>query len=150
MYTIDTTVTIGAPPVAVWHVLTDFARYGEWNPFIRAASGRAAVGETLELHIQPPGGRLTTHRPTVVAAEAGRRLAWVGAASPRRLLVAEHEFLLALRADASGRRTVLRHRERLTGLLVPFLGTTLRRTARGVEELNHALKERVERGASAA
>jgi hypothetical protein len=42
-------------------------------------------------------------------------------------------------------RTALRHRERFTGILVPFLRTTLRRTARGFAELNQALKERVER-----
>jgi hypothetical protein len=144
MHTIDTTVTIDAPPAAVWHVLTDFGRYGEWNPFIRAASGRAAVGETLELRIQPPGDRLTTHRPTVVAAEAGRRLAWVEAMSPRWLLATEHEFVLAPGPDGSGGRTVLRHCERFTGVLVPVLARTLRRTARGVHELNHALKEQVE------
>jgi hypothetical protein len=145
MHTIDTAVTIDATPAAVWHVLTDFDRYDEWNPFILRASGRVAVGETLELHIRPPGGRTSTHRPTVVAAEAGRRLTWVGAASPRWLLVAEHDFQLALDTTGTGVRTVLRHRERFTGILVPFLRTTLRRTARGFAELNQALKERVER-----
>jgi hypothetical protein len=51
-----------------------------------------------------------------------------------------HEFLL----EPVHGPTRLRHRERFTGLLVPFLTRTLRRTARGFEELNQALKQRAE------
>jgi hypothetical protein len=141
VHTIDTTVTIGAPPAAVWRVLTDFDRYAEWNPFVHGASGRAAVGETLVLQIRPPGDRSRTHQPTVVAADPDRRLAWVGRASPAWLLCAEHELLLEQPVHG---RTRLRHSERFTGLLVPFLARTLRRTALGFDELNRALKQRAE------
>ncbi len=38
---------IDAPVEAVWATLTDLAAYSDWNPFIVADEGRAAVGERL-------------------------------------------------------------------------------------------------------
>ena len=34
-----TMTEIEAPAERVWHILTDFARYPEWNPFIRCIEG---------------------------------------------------------------------------------------------------------------
>jgi len=44
MKIISWTTEIGAPPMAVWAVLTDLGRYPEWNPLFREASGEVAVG----------------------------------------------------------------------------------------------------------
>jgi hypothetical protein len=51
----------------VWQVLTDLAAYGEWNPFIRAASGDLALGGRLQVTISPPGGAPMTFKPVVTA-----------------------------------------------------------------------------------
>ncbi len=43
-----TEISITAPPDRVWHLLTDFASYPRWNPFIRCASGELKEGAQLE------------------------------------------------------------------------------------------------------
>ncbi|GAA4663069.1 SRPBCC domain-containing protein [Amycolatopsis dongchuanensis] len=138
MRILDTAITIGAPPEAIWAVLTDFARYEEWNPFIRRGEGEAVNGSTLTLDIEPPGELRRTHRPVVLAAEPGRRLVWLGRIPV--LLAGRHEFVL----EPDGAGTRLRQREEMRGLLVPFLRRVLDHTEDGFVAMNHALKRRVE------
>jgi uncharacterized membrane protein len=57
MKQLHTEVEIEAPAERVWELLTDFATYPEWNPFIRSISGQPAPGERLEVRIEPPSGR---------------------------------------------------------------------------------------------
>lgn len=125
-------------------MLTDFAAYAEWNPFIVRAAGEPVVGSTLTLDFQPPGGNRTTARPTVLAAEPGRLLRWRGTLPLPWLFAARHELAL----EPSGDGTVLRHREEFTGLLVPLVKRTLRRTETGFHEMNRALKHRAETGSA--
>ncbi len=40
MKVIHTEIEINAPAEAVWRVLTDFAAYPEWNPFVPPSGGR--------------------------------------------------------------------------------------------------------------
>jgi hypothetical protein len=69
---------IDAPAERVWAVVTDFAAYPEWNPFIRRISGELREGTRLEVRIEPPGGRALTFKPTVRVVEANRELRWLG------------------------------------------------------------------------
>lgn len=139
---IETTVDIAAPPERVWAVLTDFARYPEWNPFIPRIDGRPEVGARLTVRIVPPGGRPMTFRPYVLTAEPGRELRWRGRLFVPGLFDGEHAFrLMAL--NRGGVR--FRQEERFRGLLLPlFAGNGLERTRRGFEEMNAALKRRAE------
>ena len=140
MRTVDTTITIHAPPEKVWDVIVDFSSCHEWNPFIRAAAGNAVVGSTLTVEIQPSGEKAMTHQPTVTIVRANRHLQWLGKVSVPGVFAGRHEFLL----DAEGSSTRLRHREYFTGVAVLFLGKTLSRTEEGFHALNRALKERAE------
>ncbi|MEO3858263.1 SRPBCC domain-containing protein [Acrocarpospora sp. B8E8] len=140
MHTIDTGLIIKAAPAEVWAVIADFGSYAEWNPFILRAEGEAVEGSTLRLHIRPPGEKGMTHQPTVLIAEPARRLCWLGKVSVPGLFAARHEFIL----EPIDEGTRFRHREVFTGLLVPLLRRTLRRTETGFELLNQALKKRVE------
>jgi uncharacterized protein YndB with AHSA1/START domain len=44
-------IEINAPAERVWELLTDFASYPQWNPFIRTISGQPTKGERLEVRI---------------------------------------------------------------------------------------------------
>ena len=82
MRELTTSIEIDAAPQRVWDVLTDFASYGEWNPFIRSIVGKPDVGTRLRVRIEPPDGRGMTLEPTVRSADPARELSWLG-----RLLV---------------------------------------------------------------
>lgn len=134
-------IEIDAPPAAVWDVLADTDAYSEWNPFVRRLSGELREGATLEAHIAPPGGRAMTFKPTVLAAEPGRELRWLGRLLVPGVFDGDHRFLLEPLADG---RTRFVQSERFSGVLVRPLRKTLAKTALGFEEMNAALKQRVE------
>lgn len=53
---VHTEVVIPAPPKEVWAVLTDTARYHEWNPVMVQADGTHREGETVTYEIREPSG----------------------------------------------------------------------------------------------
>ena len=141
MREIETTVEIDAPPAAVWRVLTDFPTYGEWNPFIPTIAGNVQVGERLTVRLEPPGGKGMTIEPTVLAAEPERELRWKGRLVIPGLFDGEHTFRIE---PIDGQRSRFVHGERFTGILVGFVKGILGKTEAGFEQMNAALKQRVE------
>ena len=140
MRRIETAIDIAAPTRAVGMVLIDFAAYPDWNPFIRRLQGEPRIGARLEVTVQPPGHRAMTFKPTVVAAEPGRELRWLGRVLMPGLFDGEHGS--RLESVASGCR--FHHGETFSGLLVPLFASTLAATAEGFVAMNEALKRRVE------
>ncbi|MRH91131.1 SRPBCC domain-containing protein [Nocardia sp. SYP-A9097] len=140
MRSISTEIQIDAPPEQVWTVFSDFAAYGEWNPFIREAAGTLAVGERLNLKLYPVSGRPMTFTPRVLVAEPGRAVIWKGIVLVPGLFDGTHKFTLESRDG--GTRFV--QAEDFGGLLTPFLGSTITGTIKSFELLNAALKKRVE------
>lgn len=139
--TISTSIDIAAGPQAVWGVLSDFAAYGEWNPFMDRIEGRPEVGAVLAVHLSSGGGRGMTFKPTVLAATPGQELRWLGKLAFGGLFDGEHFFVLTPTADGG---THLVHGERFSGVLVSLLRGTQKNTHVGFEAFNRALKERVE------
>ncbi len=138
-----TEIHIDATPERVWQVLTDFAAYPQWNPFMTRASGTPTPGERLTIHMQPEGGRAMTFRPTVREAVPPHRLRWLGHLLLPGIFDGEHSFTIEP-LDGGGVRLV--QQEDFRGILVPLLATSLdRRTLPAFERMNQALKQRVER-----
>ena len=138
---IETSIGIAASRSRVWAILMDFARYPEWNPFIRSISGRPQLGESLKVVIQPLGPGPSTFRPRVIALEVERQFRWRGSLPVPGLFAGEHSF--ELHDDAGGTR--FNQAESFSGLLVPFVGGILAATELGFENMNRALKARAER-----
>jgi hypothetical protein len=116
-------IEIDAPPERVWAVVTDFAAYPDWNPFIRRISGELREGARLEVRIEPPGARATTFKPTVRAVERNRELRWLGRLLVPGIFDGEHSLLIEP---------------------VGFVKGMLAKTERGFEQMYAALKARVE------
>ncbi len=141
---LSTHVDIQATSGRVWEVLSDLAAYPEWNPFIPRIDGEIRPGGRLEVRIQPPGAKGMTFRPTVLKAEPNRELRWRGRLWLPGLFDGEHAF--TIEPNAAGRVRFIQS-ETFTGLLVPFFSGTLEATRRGFEDMNQALKRRVEQAA---
>jgi hypothetical protein len=142
MREIHTEIEIDAPAERVWRVLTDFAAYPEWNPFVRRGEGEVKVGARLHVFIQPSGGKGMSFRPRVRVADPGRELRWLGHLWVAGLFDGEHSFLIEPLGEG---RVRFIQRERFGGLLLPLLWKMLdRETRRGFEEMNRALKLRCE------
>ena len=71
-------IEIEASAETVWGVLTDFAAFPEWNPFMRSAAGELTQGEQIAVTMQPPGHRPSTFRPRLLSVDAGRSFRWRG------------------------------------------------------------------------
>jgi hypothetical protein len=138
---IGTEILIQAPPRRVWDVLTDFAAYPQWNPFIVSIEGRAEWGARLTLRIQA-GGEQHVFKPVVLQASAPTRLRWLGRLAVPGLFDGEHGF--ELRPEGAGTR--LLQSESFQGFLVPLLWRKVEPMTRaGFEAMDQALKVRAER-----
>ena len=141
MQELHTDIEIEATPARVWEILTDFASYPDWNPFIRSIEGEPQEGATLETRIEPPGGRAMTFKPTVLAAKPERELRWLGRLVAPKVFDGEHRFELEPVGEG---RTRFTQAERFSGALVPLFGKGLERTRQGFVAMNEALKQRAE------
>jgi hypothetical protein len=149
----EATVAIDAPIDLVWSVMTDTARYREWNPFVvelAPVGGALAVGGKIHLRVQwgRGGGAETVEVVTRLEAPTP------AGSGPRRSLM-EYQYLgwlprLALVRGSRqqsleqqpGQATVYRTAETFTGLLAR--GVPLAKVQDGFERHAQALKQRAE------
>ncbi|HUL86169.1 MAG TPA: SRPBCC domain-containing protein [Actinomycetota bacterium] len=125
----------------VWSVLTDFDRYGEWNPGFSQVRGRAEVGATLDVTFLRSGDRTTKMHPRVLVAEPGREFRWLGRLLMPWVFDGEHRF--EIHEDEPGRVRFVQA-ERFRGVLVPFFRHLIEvDTLTTFGEVNEALAARV-------
>jgi len=141
MLQLETRIGIAATADRLWSILMDFPAYPRWNPFVRSIEGRAEVGATLSVLLQPPGGRPMRFRPQVRVVERPREFRWKGRLFIPGLFDGDHFFVIEEAAEGS----VFHHGERFTGLLVPLLRRSLEgATRQGFIAMNEALKREAE------
>jgi hypothetical protein len=147
-------VEIAAPIDRVWAVMTDVARYAEWNRFIAGIrvidGGALRVGVPLELDVRWEGGGATKTIEVVTRLEAPS----AGEGGARRAVM-EYRFTgwiarlslvkgsrLQMITQAPGGPTVYETREEFSGLLTA--GVPLKKVQRGFELHAEGLKRRAE------
>jgi len=136
-------IEINASAEQVWHILTDFAAFPQWNPFIRQISGELKVGGKLDVYLQPSGQRGLRFHPTVLAVTPSQELRWLGRVwRIPKLFDGEHSLTIE-RLNANRVRFV--QQEVFSGILLSLLGSTLDATERSFREMNEALKTLAEK-----
>lgn len=141
MTEIFTEITVDAPPETVWSVLTEFERYGEWNPAL-AVEGRPAEGERLTVSPGPEAPEGPTFRPRVLTVDPGREFVWMGHLFVPGLFDGRHSFRIEDLGD--GRSRVVQS-ERFGGVLRwPILRRYGADTEANFHAMNAALKTRAE------
>ncbi|WP_067697238.1 SRPBCC domain-containing protein [Nocardia jejuensis] len=110
---------IDAPPSVAYAVLTDFARYPEWNPWLTSVTGSPSPGSEVSAEVRL-GGKLERVAHEVTVALPDHRFAW----RDRGLitLLAGGNRLRILLPEGEGTRLIVRLA--LTGPL-SFLAHTL-------------------------
>ena len=136
-------IEIEATDEQVWQILTNFADFPQWNPFLRRASGEIEVGAKLEVELQPPDGSAMTFKPTLLKVEPNRELRWLGHLIMPGLFDGEHIFTIEP-LDTNQVKFVQREEFRgiLAALMLRFIGEN---TRHGFEAMNQALKDEAEK-----
>lgn len=141
MKELRTEIEIQASPETVWQILTDLAKYPEWNPLITHAIGKAEVGVRVDITI-PSGSKEMILHCTVIKAEPNRELRWRYHVILPGLFRGEHSFSIE---PMGTNRVRFVDREVFNGLLVPLQAKDIdTNSKRGFEEMDKALKARAE------
>ena len=142
MLVIEESVEIAAPPGLVWDVITDLARYGEWNPFVVACRSTLVPGDPIVMRVRLVPWLVQPQREIVFEHVAGVRLCYgldggtFGAIASRRC----HE----LEALGSS-RTRYRSRFQLAGWLAPVVRALLgHRLEHGFHAMTTAIRDRAQ------
>ncbi len=139
---LHTEIIIQASISNVWEILSDFAKYKDWNPFILSAKGNLTVGEKLTVKIKPPGLDAQTFKPIVLKVRPQQEIRWAGVALLSWLFRGEHYLELKM---LDPQTTKLIHGEIFSGVLVGCLVNRLKGAVHaGFLEMNKALAKRVE------
>jgi hypothetical protein len=138
---IATTKQIAAPAAHIWVLLTDFAGYGDWNPYIVRVDGAAQAPSQLTVHaVMRPGDPPLVQAVELVAL-APFTMHWRGGMADRNRFVGNHFFALMPEADG----TRLDHFEDFGGSVAAKILTDHGDMIRGnFERFNAALKARAE------
>jgi hypothetical protein len=141
---LESAVEIAASAERVWTVLTDFAAYPQWNPFMIQVAGRIRRRARLTVQIALPGRPVITFKPKLKTVVRSRELRWIGGVLAPGLLDGEHSFELEPLGEG---RCRLWQREHFSGVLAPLFTPALQEATRGgFEAMNQALKLRAEAG----
>lgn len=139
---VTTQIEVTAPAERVWIVLTEWDAYPDWNPFIRQIAGTQAQSERLRVLLQLAHGRGVRIHAKVRTLSPPTELAWAGSLWLPGMLGVEQQFLLE---PLAGDSTLLIQRVAFSGLLIPMMWRSLKRTTRrGAMLMNAALKGKVE------
>jgi hypothetical protein len=140
---LTTSIEIAAESDQVWAVIADRETWPEWNPFIVSSTGDLTVGGTITNVMRDKSGKDSTFTPTVLAADPGRELRWIGKLGFGGIFDGEHSFRIE---PLDPGRVRLVQEERFTGVAVPFMAGWLRSSIEPqFEAMNQALAARATR-----
>jgi hypothetical protein len=129
---------INASPEKIWGILTDGAKYTEWDPGIVSLAGKIAPGEKLTIYAKISPNR--AFKVTVSEFTPNRKMVW-SSGMPLGLFKGERTFSLEPQENGS---TKFDLKEVFTGLLLPLIGGSIPDLSSTFAEFAAALKLRAE------
>lgn len=109
---------------------------------IRKVTGEAVVDEKLDIFVQAEGTKGMGFKPTVLEIDENREFRWLGKVGMRGIFDGQHIFTIEP-IDVGTIRFV--HREEFSGVMIPLAMPVIGDdTLRGFNDMNNALKRRVE------
>ncbi|HTJ81813.1 MAG TPA: SRPBCC domain-containing protein [Polyangiaceae bacterium] len=147
MFELTSATEISAPAETVWRILTDFDGYADWNPFIVRASGSARIGGEVHLRVRSSMGVHLRFHATVTDHQQNHELRWRGQLLSRAVAAGEHVF--SIEPTGTARVRFVQHEIFRGALPLLFESLLERETRRGFDAMNHALRARAEREATA-
>lgn len=142
MPSVRTEICIEASPEAVWAVLSDFSRYGEWNRLLLEVKGELSPGALLRIGIKVPF--LPVAIPVHVklrGVEPGLRFDWTGTLLSPGIFRGDHQFSVI---PLSNDRTRFEHNETYSGILSWAVNPVLPLLRRLFRGMNNSLKAAAE------
>lgn len=134
---IKTSILIQAPKEQVWQVLMDFEAYPSWNNFVQSVQGTIAPGNQITVKL--PG---MTFKPRILKLEVHKEFKWLGHLWFKGIFDGEHRF--AVESEGPNQTRFI-HSEKFKGALASLVLLLIGKdTQKGFEEMNQALKQRVE------
>jgi len=139
---IRTEIIINASKEKVWGILTDFANYPAWNPFIRNISGELVAGGKLTVTLLN-GSKDFVIRPRVLSVTPNKYFDWIGNLGFKGIFDGRHYFEI----EELGRRQVqLNHGEYFSGLLSGYILKKIGNDTRAnFIRMNQAIRELAEK-----
>jgi uncharacterized protein YndB with AHSA1/START domain len=137
------TVEIDAPPIVVWSVLVDYARYPEWNPYTVRVDTTLEIGSVIDLHLPDPlkPGETFVNREYIRAVDAPHYLRYDTAAEIPDMHAVREQWV----TDIGGGRSSYRTTDLFSGSLAAWIyeqqGDWVKS---GFDSVAHALKARAE------
>lgn len=140
--TIDSRIDIDAPPQKVWDVLLDLPAWAEWNAFNPKVEGAFEVGQRIKIKVVPPGRRPMVFTAEVRVVRPCEEIVW-GGGFLGFVYQGDHAVWLE-RLPNGGTRFCQRERMRGPLVLISLVLGLLEPTKLGYNQMNNALKRRVE------
>ncbi|MEQ9518768.1 MAG: SRPBCC domain-containing protein [Parvibaculum sp.] len=139
MKTFSDEINIATDPAAIWAVLTDGARYPDWNPEVVRVEGTFARGVTLTMYRNKEPRRSPV---TVADFQPGRLLVLTSSGGmPSSLVKAKHTFTLTPVGEGETR---VAQRLEFAGMMAATLIRTMPDQTPAMREVNRALKAVIE------
>lgn len=141
MSRIETEIAIATAPNEVWRVLTDFAHYGAWNPFIDRIDGEPVLGSKIKVHVKALGLPAMPLDAEIVRLEPDREIVWRSGLIAKGVFDRDH--IIQVEPSATG--CLVRQIQTFEGPLASTAAILGEGPVRhGLTRMNDALKRKVE------
>ncbi len=134
-------VEIDAPVEKVWAVVTDFASYPKWNPFIVELTGELKPGVVCTVVTRSTKGKEMKFPSKVVEVKDKEKLLFKG--TPKKGLISSDHYFIFEPLDSG--KTKFSQSIAFTGIMVPMAGSAIGDAQKGLDMMNGALKENCEK-----